>query len=41
MIADARIVVDDLLTDVLPLARFADGLARYRARQALKVAFIP
>jgi L-iditol 2-dehydrogenase len=33
--------VADLATDVLPLAAFADGLARYRRREALKVVLRP
>ena len=32
---------DDLVTDVLPLEAFAEGLARYRSGAALKVAFAP
>jgi L-iditol 2-dehydrogenase len=33
--------VADLVTDVLPLERFAEGLARYRSHAALKVVFTP
>jgi L-iditol 2-dehydrogenase len=40
-IAAGTIAVDDLVTDVLPLDAFAEGLARYRARRALKVVFEP
>ena len=32
LIASGRVRVDDLVTDVLPLADFAEGLARYRSR---------
>ena len=41
LIASGRVRVDDLVTDVLPLADFAEGLARYRSRRALKVVFRP
>ena len=41
LIADGTVAVEDLVTDVLPLERFADGLERYRRRQALKVVFRP
>jgi threonine dehydrogenase-like Zn-dependent dehydrogenase len=40
-IANRTVAVDDLVTDVLPLERFADGLERYRRRDALKVVFRP
>jgi L-iditol 2-dehydrogenase len=33
--------VADLVSDILPLDRFADGVARYRSRAALKVVFVP
>jgi L-iditol 2-dehydrogenase len=38
---DGTVAVDDLVTDVLPLARFAEGVRRYRAGEALKVVFEP
>lgn len=41
LIAAGRIAVDDLVTDVLPLERFGEGLDRYRRREALKVVFTP
>jgi L-iditol 2-dehydrogenase len=41
LIASGRVQVEDLATDVLPLAAFGEGLARYRSRQALKVVFRP
>jgi L-iditol 2-dehydrogenase len=40
-IANGRVRVDDLVTDILPLDRFAEGLARYRTGAALKVVFRP
>jgi threonine dehydrogenase-like Zn-dependent dehydrogenase len=40
-IAKGRVRVDDLVTDILPLDRFAEGLDRYRAGRALKVVFRP
>jgi threonine dehydrogenase-like Zn-dependent dehydrogenase len=40
-IATGRIRVDDLITDVLPLTEFAEGLDRYRRGAALKVVFRP
>ena len=40
-IAKGSVRVDDLVTDILPLDRFAEGLDRYRAGQALKVVFRP
>jgi threonine dehydrogenase-like Zn-dependent dehydrogenase len=40
-IANDRVRVDDLVTDILPLDRFAEGLARYRAGAALKVVYRP
>ena len=36
-----RIEVRDLVTDILPLADFAEGLERYRSGRALKVVFRP
>jgi threonine dehydrogenase-like Zn-dependent dehydrogenase len=41
LIASGRVQVEDLATDVLPLAAFGEGRARYRSRQALKVVFRP
>ena len=41
LIAAGRIAVEDLATDVLPLAAFDEGLERYRSRRALKVVFRP
>jgi L-iditol 2-dehydrogenase len=41
LIAGGRVAVADLVTDVLPLERFAEGLDRYRRREALKVVFTP
>ncbi len=41
LITSGRVAVEDLVTDVLPLADFAEGLARYRRRAALKVVFRP
>jgi L-iditol 2-dehydrogenase len=41
LIAAGRIQVEDLVTDVLPLSAFDEGLARYRSRAALKVVFRP
>lgn len=41
LLAAGTVAVEDLITDVLPLDRFADGLERYRRREALKVVFRP
>ena len=41
LIASRQVAVEDLVTDVLPLEEFADGLERYRRRSALKVVFRP
>jgi L-iditol 2-dehydrogenase len=41
LIAAGHVAVEDLATDVLPLSAFAEGLARYRSRRALKVVFRP
>ncbi len=41
MIAGGRLVVDDLVTDALPLSEITEGVERYRTRRALKVAFTP
>ena len=41
LIASKQVAVEDLVTDVLPLAEFAEGLERYRRRSALKVVFRP
>jgi L-iditol 2-dehydrogenase len=41
LIASGRVPVEDLVTDVLPLEEFAEGLDRYRRRRALKVVFRP
>jgi L-iditol 2-dehydrogenase len=41
LISSGRVRVEDLVTDVLPLAEFEEGLARYRRRAALKVVFRP
>ncbi len=41
LIAAGRVQVEDLVTDVLPLTAFEEGLARYRSRSALKVVFRP
>lgn len=40
-LADGTIVADDLVTDVLPLERFVEGVDRYRRGDALKVVFAP
>lgn len=40
-IAAGRVDLRGLVTEVLPLANFAEGLERYRSGQALKVAFRP
>ena len=41
LIAAGTVAVEDLVTDVLPLEQFAEGLERYRRREALKVVFRP
>lgn len=41
LIADGAVDCESLVDCVLPLGEFADGLARYRSRQALKVVFAP
>ena len=41
LIRSGTVRVSDLVTDVLPLERFAEGLERYRSGQALKVVFQP
>jgi L-iditol 2-dehydrogenase len=41
LIASGQVKVEDLISDVLPLEQFAEGLARYRRRDALKVVFRP
>ena len=41
LIRAGTVRVSDLVTDVLPLERFAEGLQRYRSGQALKVVFAP
>jgi L-iditol 2-dehydrogenase len=40
-IAAGRITVGDLVSDVLPLTSFLEGLQRYRSRRALKVVYRP
>jgi threonine dehydrogenase-like Zn-dependent dehydrogenase len=40
-LADGSVAADDLVTDVLPLDRFAEGVERYRRGDALKVVFTP
>lgn len=40
-LARGAVEVEDLVTDVLPLERFQEGLDRYRGREALKVVFVP
>ena len=40
-IAEGRVPVSDLVTAVLPLEQFDDGVQRYRSRAALKVVFRP
>ena len=40
-LADGAVSADDLVTDVLPLDRFAEGVERYRRGDALKVVFTP
>jgi L-iditol 2-dehydrogenase len=41
LIRSGAVRVSDLVTDVLPLERFAEGLERYRSGLALKVVFRP
>ncbi len=41
LITDGAVAVEDLATDLLPLTSFAEGVARYRSRRALKVVFLP
>lgn len=41
LIASGRVQAEDLVTDVLPLEEFEQGLARHRSRAALKVVFRP
>jgi threonine dehydrogenase-like Zn-dependent dehydrogenase len=41
LIRTGAVCVSDLVTDVLPLEQFAEGLERYRSGRALKVVFQP